>query len=196
MGVPDPAVHSTMNKLREAGLKHVIDGRPEQSAPKYPTAKAFEIYVDLGGQLPPSAAQYLKMIDEHRQTSAHQESEARAKAEGARIELVEQQRQRRLTERLEHRSRVHQEAIVTIEAFALDRGLATYRMIARRYGRITRDDRAEISFQSKLKKNGLVHVDRVSSILLFSQKDADVAATKAGFKTPNQPWSSSVSTAT
>ncbi len=199
MGVPETSIRPVMAKLHQAGLETIVSGRHMKSAPSYNTAQAFKIYFGLTRQLLPDAAHYLRRVIEAEQAAAQQTAEAQAEADRVRAEAEEAQREeqaektrQRIEERAKQQAPAREQAQQEVEARALDRDLATYYMIARRYDQLDSNGKIKAAFTVLLNRNGLVQVDHDGPTKLFGQKAADTAvrASKLSVerKRPKRDW--------
>lgn len=183
MGVPDTSVRPVMARLHEAGLTSVIDGRVEISSPQYSTAEALELYIKVfRAPIPEPAMRLLRAVLLERarrkameQAAAQQVAEAQAKAQAALKESLAREAEERARERQALQAEAKNKAQKEINARALERGLATYYLIARRYGQLDSTDKIRPGFQVLLNRNGLKQVDNDGVTKLFGQEDADRA---------------------
>jgi hypothetical protein len=200
MGVPDPSIRPVMARLREAGLTTVIDGRKESSSPQYNTAEALELYLKIfRAPIPPAASRALEAarLEQARrkaqeQIAAQRAAEVQAEAEKARRAQQAEEADRRLKERTEELAAARKRAQEEADAQALERGLATYHMIGRRYDELNSTGKINNAFQTLLRRNGLEEADSENSIKLFDQEAADEAVQASRLpskkKRPKRDW--------
>lgn len=186
MGVPDPAIHHVMLKLREVGLTQVIDGHLEHSAPLYNTAEAFDLYARrLGQKLPPEAARLLE-------AARAKQDEERAKGIApvtTPSPLIDAAALAPATKRVVRtRGSNTREQALAIQ-YARANGLVTKEDIGSHYGKLDANGFLKESFRATLARFGLrPHPKKSGRVSVYDPNEVDKAARKAGIEVPVGPW--------